>query len=80
MPDEKFLGTKGYEELCVVSMQDVSHIKITERELSGVVYQNERTGPGTEPWGTRQVIGDEVELCGEILTVDVRDDRYEVVD
>ena len=38
-----------------------------------------RTGPRTEPWETPQVIGDEGKLCGDILTVDVRDDRYEVV-
>ena len=32
----------------------------------------------TEPCGTPQVRGDEGELCGEIPTVDVRDERYEV--
>ena len=30
--------------------------------------------------GTPQVIGDEGGLCGGIPTVDVRDERYEVVD
>ena len=38
----------------------------------------ERTEPRTEPCGTPQVRGDEVELCGGIPTVDVRDERYEV--
>ena len=37
-----------------------------------------RTGPRTEPCVTPQVRGDEGELCGEIHTVDVRDERYEV--
>ena len=37
-----------------------------------------RTGPRTEPCGTPQVRADEGELCEEIPTVDVRDERYEV--
>ena len=37
-----------------------------------------RTGPRTEPCGTPQVRGAEAELSGEIPTVDVRDERYEV--
>ena len=37
-----------------------------------------RTGPRTEPWGTPQVSGFEVELCGGIPAIDVRDERYEV--
>ena len=39
MPDVKFVGTKGYEELCVVSMYDVSHIKSTDEraERSGII-------------------------------------------
>ena len=36
------------------------------------------TGPRTEPCGTPQVRGDEGELCGEIHTENVRDERYEV--
>ena len=38
-----------------------------------------RTGPRTEPSGTPQVRGDEGELCGRIPTVDIRDERYEVI-
>ena len=37
-----------------------------------------RSGPRKEPSGTPQVRGDEGELCGGILTVDVQDERYEV--
>ena len=37
-----------------------------------------RTGPRTEPCGTPQVRGDEMELCGVITTVYVLDERFEV--
>ena len=48
------------------------------RELRGVVFGLKRTGPRAEPCGTPQVRGDEGKLCGGILIVDVRDERYEV--
>ena len=35
----------------------------------------EKTWPRTEPWGTLQVRCDEGELCGGIITVDVRNER-----
>ena len=37
-------------------------------------------GQGRSLGGTPHVTGDEGELCGGIPTVDVRDERYEVVD
>ena len=37
-----------------------------------------RTAPRTKPCGTPHVRGDGGELCGDIATVDVRDERYEV--
>ena len=40
---------------------------------SGITLK--RIGPRTEPWGTLHVRGDEWELCGDISTVDVRDER-----
>ena len=38
----------------------------------------ERSGPRTEPWGTPNVRGDEGELCEDITTVYMRDERKEV--
>ena len=65
---------KRYEELCVISIQEVRGRRNTDERAKRNGIKIEKNWAETEPCGTLQVRGDDGELCGGNPTIDVRDE------
>ena len=68
---QEIFRNKVYEELCIISIYEMTDRRSNNKRAKRSGIKIKKNRPGTEPWGTLQIRGDEGEMCGGMATADV---------